>query len=120
MPAPAVPLVILLTATHMMPGAMARMRCDWGAHLTAGKFGQAIALNGSTDYLQLSPRLADTTGLEFRRLGLLERRRELATHFRLRADTGHYLFLTPRSGGGGTCASPSTAAAASTTETRRH
>src|SRR5204863_7169295 len=32
---------------------------------TAGKYGQAIALNGTTDYLQLSPRLADSTDWSF-------------------------------------------------------
>ena len=32
---------------------------------TAGHFGQAIALNGATDYLQASPRLGDSTDFSF-------------------------------------------------------
>ena len=34
-------------------------------NFTAGRYGQAIALNGTTDYLQASPRLGDSTDFSF-------------------------------------------------------
>ncbi len=34
-------------------------------NFTAGRFGQAIALNGTSDYLQASPRLGDSTDFSF-------------------------------------------------------
>lgn len=68
---------------------------------TAGKFGQAIALNGSTDYLQLSPRIGDTADWSFTGWVNWNGGADWQRIFDLGADTGHYMFLTPKAGGSG-------------------
>ena len=65
---------------------------------TAGKFGQAIALNGTTDYLQLSPRLADSTDWSFAGWILWSGGGNWQRIFDFGDDTSHHLFLTPKSG----------------------
>ena len=67
---------------------------------TAGKFGQAIALNGSTDYLQLSPRLADSTDWSFAGWILWNGGGSWQRIFDFGDDSTHYLFLSPRVSGG--------------------
>src|SRR5436190_16722831 len=67
---------------------------------TAGKFGQAIALNGSADYLQLSPRLADSTDWSFAGWIYWNGGADWQRVFDFGDDTSHYLFLSPRSSGG--------------------
>jgi hypothetical protein len=67
---------------------------------TAGKYGQAIALNGTTDYLQLSPRLADSTDWSFAGWVLWNGGGSWQRIFDLGDDSTHYLFLSPRSAGG--------------------
>ena len=65
---------------------------------TAGKFGQSIALNGTTDYLQLSPRLADSTDWSFAGWILWSGGGNWQRIFDFGDDTSHHLFLTPKSG----------------------
>ncbi len=67
---------------------------------TAGKYGQAIALNGSTDYLQLSPRLADSTDWSFAGWILWNAGGSWQRIFDFGDDNSHYLFLSPRTAGG--------------------
>lgn len=64
---------------------------------TAGKYGQAIALNGATDYLQLSPRLADTTDWSFAGWVYWNGGANWQRIFDFGDDTSHFLFLTPKS-----------------------
>jgi len=68
---------------------------------TAGKFGQAIALNGATDYLQISPRVGDTADWSFTGWVYWNGGGDWQRIFDLGLDTSHYLFLTPRAGGAG-------------------
>ena len=65
-----------------------------------GKYGQAIALNGSTDYLQLSPRVGDSTDWTFAGWIYWTGGANWQRIFDLGEDTSHYLFLTPRSSAG--------------------
>lgn len=67
---------------------------------TAGKYGQAILLNGSTDYLQLSPRVGDSSDWSFAAWVYWHGGGSWQRVFDLGADTGHYLFLSPRTSGG--------------------
>ncbi len=67
---------------------------------TAGKFGQAIALNGTTDYLQVSPRLGDSTDWSFAGWVLWNGGASWQRIFDLGFDDTHYIFLSPRSSGG--------------------
>ena len=67
---------------------------------TAGKYGQSIALNGSTDYLQLPPRLADSTDWSFAGWVLWNGGGNWQRIFDFGDDTSHFLFLTPRSSAG--------------------
>ncbi len=67
---------------------------------TAGKCGQAIALNGTTDYLQLSPRLAHGSDWSFAGWVHWNGGGNWQRVFDFGQDTAHYLFLTPRSGSG--------------------
>src|SRR4030095_1334917 len=67
---------------------------------TGGKYGQAIALNGSTDYLQLSPRVGDSTDWSFSGWVYWNGGGSWQRIFDLGADDSHYLFLSPRSAGG--------------------
>ena len=67
---------------------------------TAGKFGQAIALDGATDYLQLSPRLADSASFTFAGWIYWNGGANWQRIFDFGADTDHYLALTARSGSG--------------------
>ncbi len=67
---------------------------------TAGKYGQAIALNGTTDYLQLSPRLADSTDWSFAGWVLWNGGGSWQRIFDFGDDGSHYLFLSPRTAGG--------------------
>ncbi len=66
---------------------------------TAGKHGQAIALNGATDYLQLSPRLADSPDWSFTGWVNWHGGGNWQRIFDFGDDTTHHLFLTPKSGG---------------------
>lgn len=65
-----------------------------------GKHGQAIALNGTTDYLQVSPRLGDSTDWSFAGWVFWEGGGNWQRIFDLGDDTTHYLFLSPRTSGG--------------------
>jgi putative glycosyl hydrolase/concanavalin A-like lectin/glucanase superfamily protein/putative Ig domain-containing protein len=67
---------------------------------TAGKHGQAIALNGSTDYLQVSPRLCDSADWSFAGWVLWSGGGSWQRIFDLGLDLSHNLFLTPRSADG--------------------
>jgi hypothetical protein len=67
---------------------------------TAGKYGQAIALNGSTDYLQVSPRLADSTDWSFTGWVLWSGGGSWQRLFDFGDDDTHYLFASPRTAGG--------------------
>jgi hypothetical protein len=65
---------------------------------TVGKYGQSIALNGTTDYLQLSPRLGDSTDWSFTGWVNWNGGGNWQRIFDFGDDTSHHLFLTPRSG----------------------
>ena len=67
---------------------------------TAGKYGQAIVLDGSTDYLQLSPRLADNTDFTFAGWVKWGGGGSWQRVFDFGADTSHYLFVSPKTSGG--------------------
>ena len=67
---------------------------------TAGKYGQAVALDGVADYLQLSPRLADSTDFTFAGWVYWNGGANWQRIFDFGDDTMHHLFLTPKSGGG--------------------
>lgn len=67
---------------------------------TAGRYGQAIALNGTTDYLQVSPRLGDSTDWSFTGWVLWNGGGSWQRIFDLGYDDTHYLFLSPRTSGG--------------------
>ncbi|HEY0551540.1 MAG TPA: glycosyl hydrolase, partial [Verrucomicrobiae bacterium] len=67
---------------------------------TAGKYGQSIALNGSTDYLQLSPRLGDSTDWTFTGWIYWNGGGSWQRILDFGDDDTHYLFLSPRSAGG--------------------
>jgi hypothetical protein len=67
---------------------------------TGGKYGQAIVLNGTTDYLQVSPRLGDSTDWSFTGWILWNGGGSWQRIFDLGDDSTHYLFLSPRSAGG--------------------
>src|SRR5436190_17818 len=67
---------------------------------TTGKYGQSISLNGATDYLQLSPRLADSTDFTFAGWVLWAGGANWQRIFHFGEDTTHFLFLTPRSSAG--------------------
>ena len=67
---------------------------------TAGKYGQAIALNGSTDYLQVSPRMGNSTDWSFTGWVLWNGGGSWQRIFDLGFDDTHYLFLSPRTSGG--------------------
>ena len=67
---------------------------------TAGKYGQAVALNGTTDYLQLSPRLADSTDWSFAGWVYWSGGASWQRIFDFGDDATHYLFLSPRTSGG--------------------
>src|SRR5262249_3117022 len=68
---------------------------------TAGKSGQAIALDGANDYLQVSPRIGDTADWSFTGWIYWSGGGDWQRIFDLGLDTSHYLFLTPKAGGGG-------------------
>lgn len=68
---------------------------------TAGKFDQALALNGSTDFLQVSPRIGDTADWSFTGWIYWNGGGDWQRIFDLGLDTSHYLFLTPKAGGAG-------------------
>lgn len=67
---------------------------------TAGQCGSAIALDGTTDYLQLAPRLGDTADWSFAGWVCWNGGGNWQRIFDFGEDTSHYLFLTPRSGAG--------------------
>lgn len=67
---------------------------------TGGRFGQSIALNGSTDYLRVSPRLGDSTDWSFTGWVLWGGGGAWQRIFDLGDDDTHYLFLSPRTSGG--------------------
>jgi hypothetical protein len=65
-----------------------------------GKYGQSIALNGTTDYLQVSPRVGDSTDWSFAGWVYWEGGGAWQRIFDLGDDGSHYLFLSPRTAGG--------------------
>ncbi len=67
---------------------------------TTGQHGQAIALDGAMDYLQLSPRLADSTDWSFAGWVFWHGGGSWQRIFDLGDDETHYLFLSPRTSGG--------------------
>ncbi len=67
---------------------------------TAGKFGQAVELNGITDYLQVSPRLGDSTDFSFAGWVFWNGGGAWQRIFDLGDDTAHNLFLSPLTSGG--------------------
>lgn len=67
---------------------------------TGGKYGQAIALNGATDYLQVSPRLSRSTDWSFAGWVMWGGGGGWQRIFDLGDDNTHYLFLSPRTAGG--------------------
>ncbi len=64
----------------------------------AGKYGQAISLDGSTDYLQLPTDVGDSTDFTFSGWIKWNGGSNWQRIFDLGDDTSHYLFLTPKSG----------------------
>ena len=67
---------------------------------TSGRSGQAILLDGD-DYLQLSPRIADTTNFTFAAWVLWNGGGNWQRIFDFGADTSNYLALTPKAGSAG-------------------
>ncbi|HUR46359.1 MAG TPA: glycosyl hydrolase, partial [Candidatus Saccharimonadales bacterium] len=67
---------------------------------TAGKSGEAIALNGTSDYLQVSPRIGDSADWSFAGWVYWNGGGNWQRIFDLGDDTSHQLFLTPKSGNG--------------------
>jgi len=67
---------------------------------TAGRHGQAIQFNGTTDWLQVSPRLGDSTDFAFTGWVLWNGGGGWQRVFDLGYDDTHYLFLSPRTSGG--------------------
>jgi hypothetical protein len=66
---------------------------------TAGKYGQAVQLNGSTDWLQLSPRLGDSTDFSFTGWVLWNGGGNWQRIFDLGdIENDNYLFLSPNVG----------------------
>jgi len=65
-----------------------------------GKFGQAIALNGTTDYLQVPPRLASSAEWAFAGWVFWNGGANWQRVFDFGFDTSHHLFLTPKSSAG--------------------
>jgi hypothetical protein len=65
-----------------------------------GHYGQAIELNGTTDYLQVSPRMGDSSDFSFAGWVFWNGGGSWQRIFDLGDDTSHYLFLSPRSAGG--------------------
>jgi hypothetical protein len=65
-----------------------------------GQSGLAIALDGQTDYLQLSPRLADSTDFTFAGWVYWGGGGNWQRIFDFGEDTSRFLFLTPRSSAG--------------------
>lgn len=97
-------------------GAAARYSLDGDAHdgsgngndamvvgaprFVPGRFGQAVALNGSTDYLQLPPSLATSTDWAFAGWVLWNGGGHWQRVFDFGLDTSRFMFLTPRSSAG--------------------
>ena len=67
---------------------------------TAGKYGQAILLDGE-DYVQISPRIADTTNFTFAAWVYYNGGGSWQRIFDFGADTTSYLALTPKAGTAG-------------------
>lgn len=68
---------------------------------TAGKYGQALQLDGVNDYVQLSPRIADTTSFTFAAWVLWNGGGNWQRIFDFGADTSSYLALTTKAGSAG-------------------
>ena len=66
----------------------------------AGRYGQAVELNGATDYIQVSPRMGDSADFSFAGWVFWNGGGSWQRIFDFGDDTSHYLFLSPRSGGG--------------------
>ena len=62
-----------------------------------GRHGQAIRLNGSTDYLQISPRVGDSSDWSFSGWVYWDGGGAWQRLFDLGRDTSHSIYLTPRS-----------------------
>lgn len=66
----------------------------------SGKYGQAIELDGESDYLQVSARMGHSTDFSFTGWVWWNGGGNWQRIFDLGDDTSHYLFLSPRSSGG--------------------
>lgn len=64
-----------------------------------GKYNQAVALDGSTDYLQVSPDLGDSTDFSFAGWIKWDGGNSWQRVFDFGESTDSYMFLTPRSAG---------------------
>jgi hypothetical protein len=65
-----------------------------------GRYGEAVELNGATDYIQVSPRMGDSADFSFGGWVFWNGGGNWQRIFDLGQDTSHYLFLSPRSSGG--------------------
>jgi autotransporter-associated beta strand protein len=70
------------------------------AKYTTGKTGQGASLSGNGDYVQLSPRIGDSTDFTFGAWVYWNGGANWQRIFDLGAGTSNYLFLTPSSGSG--------------------
>lgn len=69
-------------------------------NFVAGKYGQAIALDGASDYLQVSTGVGDATDFTFAGWVKWNGGNDWQRIFDFGDDTSHYMFLSPRSSGG--------------------
>ncbi|MEO7319791.1 MAG: LamG-like jellyroll fold domain-containing protein [Chthoniobacteraceae bacterium] len=65
----------------------------------AGKFSQSITLDGTTDYVQLPPQIADSTDFSFGAWVYWSGGANWQRLFDFGESTSRYLFLSPKSGG---------------------
>lgn len=82
-------------------GSGADAMCVGAPRFVAGRHGGAISLNGSSDYVQISPRVGDSSEWSFAGWVFWNGGGDWQRIFDLGADTSHYLFLTPRAAGAG-------------------
>lgn len=66
----------------------------------SGKHGSAVSLNGTTDHIQISPRIGDSADFTFAAWVFWGGGGNWQRIFDLGQDMDRYLFLTPRSGAG--------------------
>ncbi len=70
-------------------------------NFAAGKYGQALQFNGTTDYVQLSPRIADTTDFTFAAWVWWNGGADWQRIFDFGLGTSNYLAFTPKAGTSG-------------------